>query len=92
MNKEIKISIKGIGGVNVEKGTALKDISKKFFKDDYRKYLGAKINNEVFNLNTKVEESIDLNSVRISLESIFELLPVTYTSRLGRLLRSFNAS
>ena len=66
MNKEIKISIKGIGGVNVEKGTALKDISKKFFKDDYRKYLGAKINNEVFNLNTKVEESIEVEFLDIT--------------------------
>lgn len=66
MNKKVKVSIKDIGDVLVEKGVALKDISKDVFKEDYKKYLGAMINNEVFNLNTKVEESLEVEFLDIT--------------------------
>lgn len=66
MNKKVKVSIKDIGDVLVEKGLALKDISKDVFKEDYKKYLGAMINNEVFNLNTKVEESLEVEFLDIT--------------------------
>ena len=66
MKKEIKINVKGMGEVFVEKGAALKDISKDIFKEDYKNYLGAKINNEIFNLNTKVEEFLEVEFLDIS--------------------------
>ena len=66
MNKELRVSVKDKGVIFVEKAAILKDISKEFFKEDYKKYLGAKIKNEIFNLNTKVEESMEVEFLDIS--------------------------
>ncbi len=53
----IKVHVKEIGEIEVESGKALKDISKQVYKEEYKKYLGAKINNEIFNLNTIAKDN-----------------------------------
>lgn len=56
MTENVKINIKGIGKMTVDSKSKLKDIAEEVYKDDYRKYLGAKMRNEIFNLNTTVME------------------------------------
>lgn len=57
MAKNVKVYVENIGEFEVDENTQLKDISRLAYKDEYKKYLGAKINNEVFNLNTVVKEN-----------------------------------
>lgn len=57
MKTNIKVHVKGIGEIEVEKAIQLKDISKEIYRGEYKKYLGAKIGNEVFNLNTIAQEN-----------------------------------
>lgn len=61
MNRELKVNVNGIGEVFVQKGSTLEDISKKAFGTEYKKYLGAKINNEVFNLNKVIQSESDIS-------------------------------
>lgn len=55
-----KVKVNGYGKVEIEKGSSLLDLSKKVFKDDYRKYLGARINNEIYHLNKKVQDNMEI--------------------------------
>lgn len=66
MTNKIKLHVEGKGEISVEKDTALKDIAKIIFEGDYKKYLGAKINNEVFNLSKTIEENMNINFLDIS--------------------------
>lgn len=63
---KMKVHVEGIGEVQVNQGSRLKEIAREAYKDEYRKYLGAKINNEVFNLNTfaREGESIEFFDIR----------------------------
>ena len=40
---KMKVHVEGIGEVQVNQGSRLKDIAREAYKDEYRKYLGAKI-------------------------------------------------
>lgn len=66
MIHKIKLNVEEIGELLVEEGTVLKDVTKEIFKEDYKKYLGAKINNEVFNLSKTVEADMDVKFLDIS--------------------------
>lgn len=63
---KMKVHVEGIGEVQVNQGSRLKDIAREAYKDEYRKYLGAKINNEVFNLNTFAREGESIEFFDIS--------------------------
>lgn len=65
MNRELKVYVDGVGEVLIQEGARLEDISKKAFGIDYKKYLGARINNEVFNLNKRIHESLDIKFIDI---------------------------
>lgn len=43
--------------LEVEKGIKLLNLSKKIFGEDYKRYLGARINNRIYNLDKKLEEN-----------------------------------
>ena len=64
----LKIDVVGYGELEVDDNTKLLEISKMVFKEHYKKYLGARINNEIFplfkspNQNDKVE-FIDIRDV-----------------------------
>ncbi len=59
MENKIRVYVEGIGGeVYIEEGSILEDLSKQVFEKDYGKYLGARINNEVYHLRRKVEEDM----------------------------------
>ncbi len=66
MTDKVKICVEGIGEIELEKGKELKDLAIKVFGDEYRKYLGAKINNEVFNLGKIIEEDINVKFLDIT--------------------------
>ena len=64
----LKIDVVGYGELEVDDNTKLLEISKMVFKEHYKKYLGARINNEIFplfkspNQNDKIE-FIDIRDV-----------------------------
>ena len=58
--KKIKINVISLGEFEVEKGISLLEISKLVFKNDYKKYLGARINNEIFNLYKEINENAEI--------------------------------
>lgn len=58
MNYNVKVE--GYGNLTIEEGATLLDVSKKVFKDHYRKYLGARINNEIYHLNKKVKDHMEI--------------------------------
>lgn len=57
----MKVYVDGIGELTVPKGSSLGEISEMAFNKDYRKYLGARMNNEVFNLNKIAEEDMHIS-------------------------------
>lgn len=61
MSKNVDINVKGIGKMSVDSKAQLKDIARLAYGEDYKRYLGAKMNNEIFNLNTVVIENDDIN-------------------------------
>ncbi len=52
----ININIKGLKEFEFEKGKSLLEISKEVFGENYKRYLGAKIENRIYNLDTMIEE------------------------------------
>ena len=58
MENKIKVYVEGIGEVYTEEGVILEDLSKQVFGKDYKKYLGARINNEVHHLRKDVKEDM----------------------------------
>lgn len=54
------VNVEGYGNVLIEEGSTLLDLSKKIFKGDYRKYPGARINNEIYHLNKKVKDNMNI--------------------------------
>lgn len=65
MNQRLKVYVEGIGDISIQDGARLEDISKKAFGEEYKKYFGARINNEVFNLNKRIYEELDIKFIDI---------------------------
>ena len=63
---DIKVFVEGAGEVLIEKDSQLKDVAKKAFGNNYRKYLGAKIRNEVYNLNKQVDNHMYIKFLDIT--------------------------
>lgn len=63
MNNKLKINVIGIGEVEVDSGTSLLEISKIIYKNEYNKYLGARINNEIFNLYKKIDSDLQIKFI-----------------------------
>lgn len=57
---KIKVYVIGTGEVLIEENSSLEDLSKEIFKDSHKKYLGARINNEVFNLSKPVQDGMKI--------------------------------
>lgn len=55
---KIKVYVEGIGEVLISEDSILEDLSKEVFKKDYKKYLGARINNQIYHLRKKVKEDM----------------------------------
>ena len=64
--KEIKVYVDGIGQVIVNSDTTYEELSKMVFKDEYKKYFGARVDNEIFYLKKKVKEGTNIKFLDIS--------------------------
>lgn len=64
--KEIKVYVDGIGQVIVNSDTTYEELSKMVFKDEYKKYFGARVDNEIFYLKKKVKEGKNIKFLDIS--------------------------
>lgn len=53
---EVKVNIVGLKHIEVEKGISLLNLSRQIFGKDYKNYLGARINNRICNLDTKIDK------------------------------------
>ncbi len=62
----IKVMVEGYGEINVEKYMKLADLAIKVFGNEYSKYLGAIIDNEVRHLEYKIEEDCSVEFLNIS--------------------------
>ena len=58
--EKIKVNVIGYGDVTVNRGATLLDLSKEVYKDGYKRYLGARINNEIYNLTKAVEDGMNI--------------------------------
>lgn len=52
----MKVYVEGFGELNIERGTTLEELSKKIYGEEYKRYLGARIDNEIMYLGREVEE------------------------------------
>ena len=66
MSNKMKVYVEGIGEVFIDEGLKLKDLARVAFDQDYKRYLGAKIKNEVFNLNKSVENHMYIKFLDIT--------------------------
>ncbi|TJX14200.1 nucleoside kinase [Tissierella creatinini] len=55
---DIKVNVINYGNLQVSEGISLLDLSKQVFGSEYKKYLGARINNEIFNLNKSIKNGM----------------------------------
>lgn len=51
MGTNIKVNVEGVGEFIVNEGSTLQEVAIKAYGNDYKKYLGARINNEVYHLH-----------------------------------------
>lgn len=58
--EKISVNVIGYGEVVLNKGATLLDLSKEVYKDGYKRYLGARINNEIYNLTKAIEDSMEI--------------------------------
>lgn len=54
------VKVEGYGDFAIKEGSTFLDLSKMVFKENYRKFLGARVNNEVYHLNKKVKDNMEI--------------------------------
>ena len=57
MVAKMTVYVEGVGKIELEKGASLEEVSKQAFGSNYKEYLGARINNEVFHLRKEAKEN-----------------------------------
>ncbi len=57
MVAKMTVYVEGVGKIELEKGASLEEVSKQAFGSNYKEYLGARINNEVFHLQKEAKEN-----------------------------------
>lgn len=84
MKKEFKFFIENddIGEITIKstENPVLEDVLKEVFKEDYRKYLGARINNTVYNLRKKVEDGMKIKFFNLEDEDGYKIFIRTITA------------
>ena len=63
MKKKLTVYVEGIGDVSIEEKSKLEDISKLVFGENYKDYLGARVSNQIFHLNKRVEEGMKIRFI-----------------------------
>jgi len=73
MTNRIKVYVEGIGQVEVNEGATFQEISEIAFGSDYKDYLGARANNEVFHLQKKVKENSHIQFLDLKTEDGYRI-------------------
>ena len=60
MGKQIGLTVEGYGSLQVPEGTSLLEVSREVNGDQYMKYLGARINNEIYPLYKNAEDGFHI--------------------------------
>lgn len=56
----IEVNVLGVGIVDISNNISLFELAKKVYKENYKDYLGARINNQIFNLSSTVENGMEI--------------------------------
>ncbi len=56
----VQVKVIGHGDIDLDNEITLLELSKKVYKDNYKRYLGARIDNQIFNLNTRVKSGMEV--------------------------------
>lgn len=62
---KVKVNIIGLREIEVEKSTSLLNLSKEIFGEDYKKYLGARSENTIYNLKKTIERDMTIEFLDI---------------------------
>lgn len=73
MGSVVNVNVKGIGELTVDEGSTLQEVAIKVFGDDYKKYLGARINNEVYHLHKLARDGMNIEFLDISHEDGYRI-------------------
>lgn len=57
----INVQVVGAGPYTIQEGSTLLDLSKLVYGKEYKKYLGARINNEIYNLKKQAKDGMEIN-------------------------------
>lgn len=60
MGKQISLAVEGYGELQMPEGTTLLDVSKKVHGSDHMRYLGARVNNEIYPLYKDAEDGFQI--------------------------------
>ena len=63
MEKRLKVYVEGIGQVFIESNSKLEDVSKIAFGENYRRYFGARVNNQILHLNKDAEDGMNIRFI-----------------------------
>ncbi|WP_025641902.1 nucleoside kinase [Schnuerera ultunensis] len=80
MKKKIKVHVEGIGEVLADEGYKLEKLSKKVFGKDYRKYIGARINNKIYHLQKNIEENMSIRFLSLKDEDGYKIYTRTISA------------
>ncbi|MDD2447084.1 MAG: nucleoside kinase [Tissierellia bacterium] len=65
MNEVVNVFIDGYGDYSIAKDSTLLELSHEVYGNSYKKYLGARINNEIYHLDKYVEEDMKIEFLDI---------------------------
>jgi len=77
---KLTVFVEGVGEISIKEGSTLKDLSEVAFQKDYKSYLGARIKNEVFNLNKVIENHMYIKFLDISDKDGYRIYTKTISS------------
>src|SRR5690554_3814864 len=80
MKKKIKVTVEGVGEILTEEDIKLEELSKQVFGKDYRKYIGARINNEIYHLRKSIEENMYIKFLSLKDEDGHKIYARTATA------------
>lgn len=69
----IKVNVEGVGEFIVNEGSTLQEVAIKAYGNDYKKYLGARINNGVYHLHKKAKDKLQIKFLDISHEDGYRI-------------------
>lgn len=80
MTNKIKVYVEGAGELYVNESFTLEDLSKEVYKKDYKKYLGARINNQIYHLRKNVKEDMYVKFLDINCQDGYRIYTRTISA------------